>query len=59
MRRYVPCSTGSYLPAKVGSEAATCSVAPDPASLIERALTSSRVPWLQTCWEGFGAPRVL
>jgi hypothetical protein len=59
MRRRVPCSTRSCLLAKVGSGAATCSVALDPASLIRRASTLSRVLWLQTRGEGFGVPRVL
>jgi hypothetical protein len=46
MRHHVPYSTGSCLLAKVGSRVATCSVAPDPASLIGRALMPPHVPWL-------------
>jgi hypothetical protein len=52
-------SIGPYLPAKVGSEATTCLVAPDSASLIGRAPMLACVPWLRTRWEGSGAPRIL
>jgi hypothetical protein len=45
---HVPCSTGLCLPIKVGSGAAMCPVAPDPAFLIGRAPTPPRVPWLWT-----------
>jgi hypothetical protein len=37
MHRHVPYGIGPSLPAKVGSEAATCPVALDPVSLLERA----------------------
>jgi hypothetical protein len=59
MRYHVSCSTGPCLPTKVGSGAATCTVAPDPASLIVRASAPSRVSWLRTCGEDSGALRVL
>jgi hypothetical protein len=36
-------STGPSLPAKVGSEAATCPVAPNPASLLGRTPVPPRV----------------
>jgi hypothetical protein len=54
------CYTGSCLPAKVGSKAATSPVVPNPASLIGRGLTMPHVLQLQTHWEGSGvshAPR--
>jgi hypothetical protein len=66
--------SGSRLPDKKGSSAATCTVATDPlgglrcttcpaaldrASLIRRALALPHVPWLWTHWEGSGVPRVL
>jgi hypothetical protein len=41
-----PCSTGSCLLVKVGSDIITCLVAPDFTFLIGRAPTSSRVPCL-------------
>jgi hypothetical protein len=44
---HVPCSTEPYPPVKVGSGATTCPVAPDPASMIGRAPTPPRVPWLR------------
>jgi hypothetical protein len=58
MRRHVPCSTVLYLPAKVGSSAAMCSVALDPASLLGRVPVLPYVLWLRTRLsdrEGFGA----
>jgi hypothetical protein len=48
MHRHVPCGIGPSLPAKVGSEAATCPVALDPASLLERAPVLACVQWLWT-----------
>jgi hypothetical protein len=45
---HVPYSNCSSLPVTVGSRAATCPVAPDPASLIGRAPMPSCVPWLRT-----------
>jgi hypothetical protein len=58
MRRHLPYSTGPYLLAKVGSEATTCLMALDLASLIRRAPMLPRVSWLRTRWEGSGVPRV-
>jgi ribonuclease HI len=58
-RCHMSYSTGPCLQAKVGSGGATCLAAPEPASLIGRALTPPRVPWLWTHWEGSGTPRVL
>jgi hypothetical protein len=49
-RRHVSCSTGPCLSVEVGSGAATCLAAPEPTSLIRRALTMPCVPWLQTHW---------
>jgi hypothetical protein len=46
MRRHVPCSTGPYLPANVGSGTAMCLVVPYPASMMKRAPAPPRVPWL-------------
>jgi hypothetical protein len=46
--RHVPCGTGPSLPAKVGSEAATCPVAPDHTSLLVRASMLPCVQWLWT-----------
>jgi hypothetical protein len=43
---HMPYSAGSCLPAREGSSAATSHVAPNPASLLVRALTLPRVPWL-------------
>jgi hypothetical protein len=43
-----PNSTRPYLPAKVGSYVVTCPVAPDPTSLLGRALAFPRVSWLRT-----------
>jgi hypothetical protein len=45
---HVPCNTGPCLPAKVGSGAATCPVALNPAFLIGRPPAPPRVPWLRT-----------
>jgi hypothetical protein len=45
-RCHVPHTTGTCLPAMVGSGAATCSAAPDPASLIRRAPALPQVLWL-------------
>jgi hypothetical protein len=59
MRHHVPYSTEPCLSAKVGSEAATCPVALDPASLIGRVPTPPRVSWLSTRWEGSDVLRVL
>jgi hypothetical protein len=62
MRRHVPNNTGLYLPAEVGSGAATCPVTPDLASLIGRAPAQPRVPWLRTrlpARVSSGASRVL
>jgi hypothetical protein len=44
----VSCSPGPRLPAEVGSDAATCPVAPGLASLLSSALTLPRVPQLWT-----------
>jgi hypothetical protein len=49
-------STGLYLPVKVGSGDVTCPAALEPVSLIGRAPTSPRVPWLWIRWEGSDAP---
>jgi hypothetical protein len=46
MHHHVPCSTGPYLPAEVGSGAAMCPVASEPALLIGRTPASPCVPWL-------------
>jgi hypothetical protein len=43
----VSCGSGPYLPAQEDSDAATCLTALDPASLLERAPTLSRVPRLR------------
>jgi polyferredoxin len=48
MRYHMPCSTGPCHPTKAGSEAATCSVAPDLTFLIGSASAPPRVPQLQT-----------
>jgi hypothetical protein len=45
---HVPCNTGACLPAKVSSGAAMCQMDLNLASLIGRAPTPSRVPWLRT-----------
>jgi hypothetical protein len=70
----VSSGSGSRLPDKKGSSAASCTMAPDPlgglrctmcptapdpASLIKRVPVPPHVPWLRTHWEGSGAPRVL
>jgi hypothetical protein len=44
---HMPYNTGSCLPAREGSSAATSLVAPNPASLLVRALTLPRVPRLR------------
>jgi hypothetical protein len=48
MHCHVPCGSGPYLPTEVGSSAATCHTAPDPASLLTRAPVHLCVPPLQT-----------
>jgi hypothetical protein len=59
VRHHVFHSSGSCLSAEVGSGAATCPVALEPASLLRMALVSPRVSWLQTHGEDSGAPHVL
>jgi hypothetical protein len=47
--------SGPRFPAEVGSDAATCPVAPDLTSRLRWALAPPRVPRLQTslpCWDG-------
>jgi hypothetical protein len=56
---HVSYSSGSCLPAEVGSGAATCSAALEPASLVKRALAPPCVPWVRTYWEGSSAPCVM
>jgi hypothetical protein len=45
-RCHMSSSSGSRLPVWKGSGTATCPAALDPASLLERALVLSRIPWL-------------
>jgi hypothetical protein len=52
-------SSGSCLPAEVGSGAATCSAALEPASLVKRAPAPPCVPWVRTYWEGSSAQCVM
>jgi hypothetical protein len=65
VHRHISRSFGSCLPAEVGSGAALCPAAPEPAFLVRRALAPPHAPcvlWLQIlppCGEGFGLPRVL
>jgi hypothetical protein len=47
-RCYVSLGSRPCLPAREGSGAATCPLAPDPASLLGRALKLPRIPQLQT-----------
>jgi hypothetical protein len=46
-RRHVPCSTGPYLPANVGSETVMCPVVSDPASMMKRAPALPRILQIQ------------
>jgi hypothetical protein len=43
----------------VHPRAATCPTAPEPTSLMRRALMTPHVPWLRTHWEGYRVPCVL
>jgi hypothetical protein len=45
---HMPQGSGSHLPARDVSGAITCHMAPDPASLFERASVLPRAPWLRT-----------
>jgi hypothetical protein len=47
-RCYVSLGSGPCLPAREGSGAATCPLAPDPTSLLGRALELPRIPQLRT-----------
>jgi hypothetical protein len=47
-RCHVSYAFGPHLPTEVGSDAATCHMAPDLTSQLRRALTLPRVLWLQT-----------
>jgi hypothetical protein len=52
----------THLPTGEGSGATTCPMAPDPTSLLGRALALPRVPRLRTpppCWEGSDAATCL
>jgi hypothetical protein len=46
-RYHMSCGSESCLPTQEGSGAATCPTAPDPASLLMRALVLPHIPWLQ------------